>query len=310
MSEPEEDQDEAVIVTRVRDPVRADLIRTLLESEGIWVTVPGSAHRGMLGIEGAFLELPVLVRRYDLERAEELIEMMENHDGLVSGADADGDEDAAEEDARRDAAPDVGASSPRPSDSRAGPYRAPIAKRTAPSPRLKRISGFLAIAVTFGAGHWYARETTSGLVITLAQIAALWLAMTVHPWAIVAVLALVAYDFVGSMRASNRFNAGRPLSNNKQALRSLGAVAVSAGLVLALLPVASAIEARERAARVAEERRLREQMGLDGQYDPWAPYDPAMGSHDGSGAFGPVGPIHLRDLPLPSAPVREQETTP
>lgn len=304
MADPEEDQDEAVIVTRVRDPVRADLIRTLLESEGIWVTVPGSAHRGMLGIEGAFLELPVLVRRYDRARAEELIAAMETHDGLVSGGGDDGDdEDSAEEDARRDAAPDVGASSPRPSDGRAMPYRAPLEKRTAPSPRLKRVSGFVAIAITFGAGHWYARETTSGLLITLAQIAAIWAAMTLHPWAIVAVIALVAYDFVGSMRAANRFNAGRPLTNNQQALRSLGAVLVSAGLVLALMPLANAIEARERAAHDAELRRMRRDMGLEEQFDPWSPRDLDRGNRD----LGPGGPFRIGDLPLPSAPAHEEE---
>lgn len=304
MSDREDDPDELVIVLRVRDPVRADLIRELLEDDGIAVSVPGAMHRGMLGIEGGFLELPILVPRRHLARAEEIIVATEHHDGLVTGTDGDDADDPSREQARHDAAPDVGGSFSKPSEGRGAPYRAAVVKRTAPSPRLKRISGFIAIAVTFGAGHWYSRETTSGLVITLAQIAAIWVAMAVHPWAIVAVLALVAYDFVGSMRAADRFNAGRPLSNNQQAVRSLGAVLVAAGLVLALLPVANAVEARERAAREAELRRMRRDMGLDEQYDPWSRHDPDQGNR----VFGPAGALQLGDLPLPAAPAHEEET--
>src|SRR5687767_2910873 len=71
------DDNERVELLRMHDPLRAQMIRELLEGEGIAVATPGLEHRAMWGIVGHFVEIVIKVPRGDLERARELIAGLE-----------------------------------------------------------------------------------------------------------------------------------------------------------------------------------------------------------------------------------------
>jgi hypothetical protein len=61
--------DEPVVVARVTHPAEAELLRNLLQTEGIVCELGGSHQGGFGGV----LEIPVMVRACDAERAQQVL---------------------------------------------------------------------------------------------------------------------------------------------------------------------------------------------------------------------------------------------
>ncbi|HLL52570.1 MAG TPA: DUF2007 domain-containing protein [Myxococcaceae bacterium] len=63
-----------VLLKTCGDNAEASLTRSLLEAAGIQCVVQGEQHRSMLGTIGGYIDLRVLVRAADLDRARELLD--------------------------------------------------------------------------------------------------------------------------------------------------------------------------------------------------------------------------------------------
>ena len=180
------------------------MIKAFLENAGLIVATPGLEHRSMLGMAGSFVKIPIKVPRRDEEEARELLEAL----------DADEEHEPAEESGR---------------DSLVGE-----------APRQRRIAIFVSCVLTFGAGHFYVRETMAGLVLLTLEVAAVVAVCAGLPLAGVVIFGCVLTDLVGSVRTVGRLERGEePLSRGAQLLRAvLGAALGSAGFLglLQLIP--------------------------------------------------------------------------
>jgi len=245
-------EDEFVTVATLYDPVQAEVIRDVLAQEGITATVPGTHHSALYGAAGSFVELRLQVRAGDADRATDIIAAMDDESSVV----VDDSEEAAE--LSRVEHVDPGSREGAPGgEPGAGPYRSPPQKKRLRRPRLKRVAAFLSVGVTFGTGHLYARETLSGAMLTVAELAALFAATTtpVVAWAI-PVLMLV--DLVGSMRAVDRHNAGSDLPKGSQAIRTGALAGVAYGFALGVVPVVAPLLTPEPETLEGEEPRMGE----------------------------------------------------
>jgi hypothetical protein len=130
--------DPHVELLRTTDPVRAGLVRGVLESEGIPASTPGLEASGVMPHLRSAIAIVVRVPRSELERARQIVVEME--------------QEVDEEPIAADHAP----------------YREAAKRRTAAvAPRLKRI----AVVATFcfpGGGHFYAQRYALGAVVTAA----------------------------------------------------------------------------------------------------------------------------------------------
>lgn len=203
------DGDEAedlVTVVVSHDANEAALLKGLLEDQGIVVATPGLEHRGMLGIAGGFVKIPIKVPRRDLAEAEALL------DALDEGGDEDEDEDHDDED---EALP-------------------------AESPRRRRIAIFVACVLTFGAAHFYVRQNTAGLVLAIIELSALMVLCGGEPLAVALLVGCVLADIVGSFLAVRRQERQvAPPGGPAQVLRTVAAVALTTALAfgaIALVP--------------------------------------------------------------------------
>ncbi len=199
--------DAFITLTTLHDPMRAEMLRELLSRQGIPAAVPGAFHRGLLGLLGSYIAIPLQVPARHERRARALLrEFSAPERGW----------EVIDEHGRRAAARSYGFPE---GDDDAGPER----------PRVKRIAAFLAAGVTFGTGHIYARATTAGLLLLLAELAVLAIGLpgeSALPF--LSLPFLVAVDLLGGVRAVARYNAGQPPSTIEQLLRTapLAAAAV------------------------------------------------------------------------------------
>lgn len=139
----DEPPDERVELLRTTDPVRAGLVRGVLEHARIPVSTPGLEVNGVMPHLRNAIDIVVRVRRRDLEAARRLVAEMERE---------------VEEE-------------PVPAEN--APYREAAKRRpVAPSPRLKRV----AAAVTFlfpGGGHFYVQRYAGGALVVAGYVLAL-----------------------------------------------------------------------------------------------------------------------------------------
>lgn len=77
------DEDELVILCDCADNAEAGLLRSLFESEDLFVQVTGEHHRAMVTSLGTHIRLPLWVKRRDLARAKELLEARERGELLL-----------------------------------------------------------------------------------------------------------------------------------------------------------------------------------------------------------------------------------
>lgn len=188
------------VLCRMQDPVAVGALVSLLDAEKIPSATPGLAHRGMLGVLGAYVEIVVSVPERDLERARTLLAALETP--------PDGAEEAP-------AAPAA-----------AGPR--------ADTPRLRRVAAFVSLSLTLGSGHFYARDVVGGALILAAELVALGCAVLGAPLVALALPVLVLCDLVGAQLVISRVRAGgRPVALG----RALPLLAV---LTVALAPVVRA----------------------------------------------------------------------
>lgn len=181
----------------LHDPVEAELHRELLEDAGIVVSTPGLEHRHMLGIAGSYVKISVQVRRSRLEEAQELLRGLEHADEILEPIEQ-----------------------PRP-PAVDGPYRGgrPDPDEGYDDVRLKRIGAFASLVLTFGAGHFYARENAIAWVIAGLELVALGKSMLGDPTLAAIVPALILYDLFGGLRACERYNQRAPHTPKQQLLK-------------------------------------------------------------------------------------------
>ncbi|MEM6954247.1 MAG: hypothetical protein AAF645_01125 [Myxococcota bacterium] len=190
-----------VLIHEFHGDFRAQEFVELLASEGIVASAPGLMHRGMLGMVGTYVTVPVRVPRADEARARELLAFLQE----------DVEEDEVEFDAD---AP--------------GSYREAAAQKRTELPRRRRIALFAGIVFPFGGGHFYARAYPSGWLLLWLSVMGVYailnrsvpVAFTYVP------LAVVAFDLIASGKAVRDFNEETPRSAFAQAALALPAVAL------------------------------------------------------------------------------------
>lgn len=178
--------DRFVTLRHVADPVEAEMLRDLLEQEGIGATVPGNHHSALLGTLGAAaLQVPLQVREKDLERAREILDALHEYD------EADPIESVP--------------TAPDPSEMKSGdgPYRAAALAEGVP-PRRKIVAAFAALVLpmvigAFGAGHFYVRSYGRGFALLALgwTCAILGIAGTSAAW--IGVPIVMALDLAGAL---------------------------------------------------------------------------------------------------------------
>ncbi len=204
--------DEWVLLRRYDDGFEAELARNFLRDHGIAVGVRGnSGATSVINRFDSVLDVRLVVRREDLALAREALHAMEAPPACQG-------EEPLEE-----------------MDIVAGhPYRA-YAARGETMPRYRRAAFALALVLPIGAGHFYAREETAGLVFA-GSIAATLAAAAVlgERWLAAGWMLMALADAVGAVAAVRRHNAGAPLGRRAQALRASGAV-MAAMLIAAVV---------------------------------------------------------------------------
>jgi len=190
-------EDDTVILMRLSDPLRAEMIRELLEDEGIVVAVPGLEHRAMLGIAGGYVDIVVRVLASDLERARAIVAALDSAD-IVPGDDdevpSDGDDELARE-------PDRESVTYR--ESTRGTVRDPVTFH-----RSKRIAAFAGLWLPFGGAHLYARRYASAAILAFLMIVSFF-AIGLGVWLALALpLVIVALDVAGATWHCDRSTTG------------------------------------------------------------------------------------------------------
>ncbi len=154
----EEDERDLVTIATCGESTEASLIKGFLESEGVFCYVQGEEHRQMLGVLGAYVEPKVMVKRGDVERAVELVELFRGSLTDEELAAQSGFEEELEFD---DSEVDDD-----------GPYRSP-ARLKPPDRRRKPIFSMgIGLIFGFGQGHRTAGAGKRSLVLATAEIAA------------------------------------------------------------------------------------------------------------------------------------------
>ena len=204
-----EDDEARVELLRTHEPMRAQMIRELLESEGIPTSTPGLEHRAMLGVAGGFVEIVALVPRRVLGRAGELVVSLDA--APVVGLEVDDD--------------------PRVEHATAG-YRDPARVASTVHGKRRRIA-VVASMILPGGAHLYVAEWRSAGIIALVELLALVSIGMGVPW-VGAVLPLaVIADAIGGTWHCERL-AGRAGSSWRRFAPELVAlVLVGAGALMA-----------------------------------------------------------------------------
>jgi hypothetical protein len=183
----DESGDVQVELLRTTDPVRAGLVRGVLESEGIAVSTRGLTANGVMPHLRNAIEIVVRVPRSRLEAARRLVAEMERE---------------VEEE-------------PVPAEN--APYREAAKRRpVAPSPRLKRIAVVAAFVVPGGA-HFYVQRTVPALVVILAYAAAVVAMIAEVPLAGYLLALVWAADVTGAFGACDAARRGEPLDARRHA---------------------------------------------------------------------------------------------
>lgn len=143
--------DRFVTIRHVSDPLEAEMLRDLLEQEGIAVTIQGNNHSAMLGgMLASALNVPLQVPEHEAERARAILAALKDFEPL-------------------DDAPEPSASEGKPTKAAEGPYRDDAREDELP-PRKKGVAVAAAFVLPmilglFGAGHFYARSYLRGFAI-------------------------------------------------------------------------------------------------------------------------------------------------
>lgn len=214
--QPDESRDEQVELLRTTDPVRAGLVRGVLEHEGIAVSTPGLEANGVMPHLRNAIEIVVRVPRSELEAARRVVAEMER--------------EVEEEPVAADNAP----------------YREAAKKRPmAPSPRLKRIAVVAAFVVPGGA-HFYVQRTASALLVIAGYAASVAAMIAEVPFAGYLLALVWTADVVGAFGACDAARTGAPIDVRRHApLGALVGIGAWPGLASSVLLWAFADPASE-----------------------------------------------------------------
>jgi hypothetical protein len=226
------DDDRFVTLRIARDPVEAEMLRDVLEQEGIPATTQGAMHAQLLGAAGGVLSVPLQVPASMLEEARQIIDALDNFDALLPDGDDGIAVPADEMDRRQERLEQLeDGQTTGVGPYRAGPSELESSERgDTPDRRRKLVAGAVALILTFGSGHFYARDHRTGLVLALSELLALIVLLSGDPHGFYALLLLVSGDFLGGMAACDRAN-GAPSSHVMRAAPWL-AMALVLGLVV------------------------------------------------------------------------------
>ena len=182
-----------VTITTTWDPVRAEVVKDILAQEGIAATIAGANHNALLGAAGALIEIRVQVPEDQAVRASEIVGAMDDEDQVL----------VDDSDEARALASYEHASSPAAALAGDGPYRRAPARVRPERARLRRVAAFLAIAITFGTGHFYVGAPLRGLALLVTEIFVIFYGAT-HPSFMLGLPALIAADLIGSLAIIGR----------------------------------------------------------------------------------------------------------
>ncbi len=198
--------DDLVTIRTMGDAALAEMYRDILEGEGIVAMIPGAQHRSMLGMVGAYVEIPLKVVAEDAQRAAEIIDAIESGvpdaDWAKEAEPESGDEDEAQDEAEDEAKEDM-----------------------FPSRRkLKRIAFFIAFAIPGGA-HYYLRRWWLGAFFAGAEVigAIILVSLGEMPLAMIWVPGLVLGDALGAVSRVAEAN-GEPVPPLRWLSRSIAVV--------------------------------------------------------------------------------------
>lgn len=152
-------QDDLITIRTMHDAAMAEMYRDILEGEGIVAMIPGAQHRSMLGMVGAYVEIPLKVVAADAERAAEVIDAIES--GVVDADWAEGAEDgqvADDEEGGKQRGKERGEEGDVDEEDMVPGRR-----------KLKRIAFFIAFAIPGGA-HYYLRRWWLGAFFAGAEV--------------------------------------------------------------------------------------------------------------------------------------------
>lgn len=190
-----------VVVHRTFDPIEVEIVVDILVQNGIDARGLGTRHGAIIGVGQGILEQRVEVPASRADEAREILAAF-----LASRAPA-----------------------------AAVPATPAKAAESAERPRRSAVLAAGAVLVVFGGGHFYARRGWSGLVLGLAQLAAIVTIVTAADLGFVAmraaglfVFALLAVDLVGAQRAVRAWNRGESRTAARQIGSTLAVVAVVA----------------------------------------------------------------------------------
>lgn len=255
-----------VIVHRSYDPIVIEHLGEILRDAGIAARVLGTRSAALIGVGSSITELHIGVPE---DQAGEATEFLEDYfetdgaellarEGLLDGYDDDENEDDDE---------------------------------LADQPPLRPLLAGVAVVLTFGVGHLYARRRITGLVLAAGQIGIFAVLFSSHRWPEAVGWysgfgVVVLYDLLGSQVAVRATNRGRRRGALAQAFSGLAAVG---------LAVAAATFISER----AQDWRPRSLLPAATDYGDGAPYrsvEDLQRRHDYDPWLDPYTP------PAPSAP--------
>jgi hypothetical protein len=229
--DPAERGEERVELLRTHDPLRGEMLRELLESEGIPVATPGLEHRAMLGVIGGHVEIVVQVPRRDLERARALIAALDA--APLEGPDLR-DEDPLEERAV------VG-------------YREAARAPSTVFGKRRRVA-VIASMVLPGGAHVYVSQWRSAALIAAVEIAALVLAGVGVPFAILLLPLAVLADILGGTWHCERMARGETAPSLRRFGPELVATLAAGWVGLMMTPAGASWAAGPRSTLICEYR--------------------------------------------------------
>lgn len=168
--------EEWVELLRTGDPLQAEMVRELLEGEGIVVATPGLEHRAMLGVIGSHVDIVLQIRGRDLARAREAVEALEA--APLDGLALDDHDDARPERLAVD-------------------YRSSARGSSTLGGKRRRVVPIAAMFIP-GGGHVYVAEWRSAAIIALTELASLGALVFGVPYAAVLLPVALVADIAGA----------------------------------------------------------------------------------------------------------------
>ncbi len=187
---------ERVRLRELHDGMQAQMLRDVLASEGIVAEIPGAEHRGMLGVLGSYVTIPLMVDARDEVAAREVLAALDAAP-LVDEGERDGD----------DAPPGVSA-------------------------RRRRIALFVGAAFPGGA-QYYLRQHWLGTVVLLGAGYSFVIASQ-QPGAGYAFLVFWVFGIVDGLFGVKSFNAHGPRSVPLQLLLACFVIVLAGATALAV----------------------------------------------------------------------------